>query len=375
MFEPPFCPYKACSHHVRPPAGPWWSHDGFHDTKCFGKVQRFRCDACGRSFSTQTFSLDYYAKRRIDYRRLERLGASSVSVRALGRDLGCSPDSVLNRFDRLARQAIACHARLRPRARRHEDVSIDGFVSFDRSQYFPNNITISVARDSRYVLSFTHATLRRSGSMREEQKKRRDLLYEGVAFERKALERSFTELLDGLARERSPGPGSPLVIATDEKLEYRRAFLRHRLFRGQDGGHRAVHLRMSSKLPRTFWNPIFPSNYLDREIRKDQAAHRRESTCFARSAANGLSRMASYVAWRNYAKPFLVKAPVAGRSSHGEEAGIPRAEIVRERERMFRRRAFLSLERLDVLEDREWRKLVPTPGIAGPAYLPKYAFT
>jgi hypothetical protein len=53
---------------------------------------------------------------------------------------------------------------MNPRARRHEDVAIDGFVSFDRSWYFSKNPTISTTSSSRFVLAFTHVTLRRSGS-------------------------------------------------------------------------------------------------------------------------------------------------------------------------------------------------------------------
>jgi hypothetical protein len=373
MFTPPFCPYKACPHHAQPPRETWWVSFGHHDTACFGPVARFRCRSCRRTFSAQTFSLDYYAKRRIDYRRLESLGSSSVSVRALGRNLGCSPGSVLNRIDRLARQSIACHARLRPRAARPEDVCIDGFVGFDRSQYFHNNITISIASSSRFVLAFAHATLRRSGALRPEQKKRRDQVYRGVAFEPKALERSFSELLDELERDRPPRPERPLVIVTDEKLEYGRAIRAHRLFLGQDARHRVAHHRVNSRLPRTFLNPLFASNYLDREIRKDQAAHHRESTCFCRNAANGLSRMACYLGWHNYKKRFLIKAPVGTSTTHAREAGIDQGEIERARQAMFRDRAFLSLQHLDPIEEKVWRKVVCTPGTKRQGYLPQFA--
>ena len=374
MFIPPFCPYKACANHSHPPHEPWWRSEGYHHTLCFGPVPRFRCLACGRTFSTQTFSIDYFAKRKLDYRSIERLGASSMSIRALGRHLGCSCGSVLNRFDRLSRQSLACHARLKPLAACYESVAIDGFVSFDRSQYFPNNLTISITSGSRFILEYTHATLRRSGRTREDQKRRKDLLYAGLEFEAKALERSFSELLDELSRDRPPAPNRPLVIITDEKIEYARAFYKHSLFRDQDEEHRSVHLRVNSRLPRTVRNPLFPSNYLDREIRKDQAAHRRETTCFSRNAANGMSRMATYVGWHNYAKRFLVKAPESDRASHGEVAGIDRSIIAKLRRKMFHDRVFLSLERLDAVEERIWKKLIPTPGWTKKAYLPRYAF-
>ena len=209
--------------------------------------------------------------------------------------------------------------------------------------------------------------------MRASQKTRRDHLYACIGFEPKALERSFTELLDELALDRPPDRNRPLVIITDEKHDYGRAFVRHRLFREQDEDHRAVHARISSELPRTFANPLFPSNYLDRELRKDQAAHRRETTCFARSAANGMSRMACYVGWHNYAKRFLIKAPTRDEGSHGEEAGIDPSSIAVARAKMFRDRAFLSLERLRANEERIWKKAIPTPGWAKKPYVPKYA--
>jgi hypothetical protein len=296
-----------------------------------------------------------------------------MSVRSLAKSFGCSCGSVINRCDRLARQAIAAHAELRPFAVRHEDVCADGFVSFDRSQYFPNNITLSITSRSRYVLSFTHATLRRSGRMRKDQKKRQAELYKCLQFESRALERSFTEILDSLAAHRPPSGNKALVLITDEKLEYRRAFHAHRLFRDQDETRRAIHWTVSSKLPRTYFNPLFPSNYLDREIRKDQAAHRRESTCFCRNVTNGLSRMAGYLGWHNYRKRFLIKAPAAWTQTHAEEAGIAPTLIARTRRKMFTRRAFLSLIALDEVEKKIWKKAFPTTGDQRAAYLPAFA--
>jgi hypothetical protein len=373
MLKPPFCPCNRCHYHWHPPRSRWWKRVGYHYTKCFGPVPRFKCLACGHSFSTQTFSTNYYAKRKISYARLEEQLASSASIRAAARILSCSCGSVLNRIDRLSRQELAAHVRLRPRAGRYERVCADGLVSFDRSQYFPNDITISIAADSRYVLAFTHASHRRSGRMTPGQKKRSDELYREVRFESHALERSFSELLGELSVDRPPERGRPLVIATDEKIEYRRALVAHHLFRAQDEDHRVIHQTVSSLLPRTVWNPLFPSNYLDREIRKDQAAHRRETTCFGRSVANGLSRMSCYVGWHNYKKRFLIKAPVAEDECHGEVAGIPRGMIRNARRAMFRDRAFLSRAQVSNLEMKIWLKLFPTPGRAKPSYLPAFA--
>ena len=97
MFDQGFCPYKECAYHTGAPVEKWWRSVGFHITKAFGPVPRYRCSACGRTFSTQTFSVHFYAKRQIDLERLEQLSASSMSTRALSREFLCSCGTISNR--------------------------------------------------------------------------------------------------------------------------------------------------------------------------------------------------------------------------------------------------------------------------------------
>ncbi|MBL8966938.1 MAG: IS1 family transposase, partial [Spirochaetaceae bacterium] len=172
MYSPPFCPNSSCQNHLEPKLADWFVPVGFHRTKAFGQVPRFRCRSCGRTFSTQTFSIDYYAKRRVDYQDLLTRHANAESVRGMGRALALSCGTVLNRIERLSRQAVALHAELRPEARALEKVTADGFVSFDVSQYFPSEIAISITAASRFVLDLSHATRKRSGTMTEAQRKR-----------------------------------------------------------------------------------------------------------------------------------------------------------------------------------------------------------
>jgi transposase-like protein len=375
MFTPPFCPRASCTHHTKPPASRWWFREGHHLTKAFGKVPRFRCKGCGLTFSVQTFRVTYYAKRIIALRRLERLSASSMSTRALSREFRCSCGTISNRIDRIARQGIMLHTTLRPLADPHEAVCFDGLVNFDRSQFFPNDIGISITGNSRFILGLSHATTRRAGTMREDQREKRDLLYEGLGFERKAVERSFTEHLDLIARERPPTPDAPLILITDEKQEYGRALEGHQLYKEQDAGSRCVHMTVNSELPRTYLNPLFPSNYIDREVRKDQANFRRETTCFSWKGADCMSRLVSWAVWHNYDKRYLIKAPVLRTETHAEVAGIPRALVRSMRRRMFTRRAFLSHLDLAPIDRKLWTKTVYSPweGKDVGAALPRFA--
>ena len=108
LLVPHFCPWHECSLHD--PADPkahavlrhrsWFTCCGYYRTKVRGVVQRFRCHACKRSFSEQSFRLDYYVKRRLSYRRIEQGLVGCSSVRAMARSLDCTADSILNRISR-----------------------------------------------------------------------------------------------------------------------------------------------------------------------------------------------------------------------------------------------------------------------------------
>jgi hypothetical protein len=358
---------------MKAPSGPWYRPVGHHATLAFGLVPRFQCLSCRKTFSSQTFSIDYWAKKKIDYRRLLVANASSESGRAIARSMDLSCGTVINRIDRLSRQAAALHAELRVLADPRECVCIDGLVDFDVSQYFPCEIALSITSASRFVLDLSHATRRRSGRMTEKQQQKAKELYAEVALERGAVARSFRDLLDSLARERPPSAYRPLIVITDEKKEYERVFFAHPLFREQDEEHRAVHIRVSSKLPRTMANPLFPSNYLEREIRKDQANHHRETTCFPRNASNGMARLLCYLVEHNYEKRFLVKARKEDRRTHAEAAGIAKEAIDAGLAWLLRKRVFLTRIELPPTLERIWRKTIATPGKIEPNYLPRFA--
>lgn len=377
-MEVPFCPNPGCAQHralASRSQGRWYQAAGWYQTRSFGRVRRFVCRVCGHGFSSQSFSIDYRAHKKVDYRELLARHVSSASGRAICRAMGLSQGTVQNRIDRLARQALALQAQVAPLARKDERICIDGFVSFDQSQYFPSEITMSISSESRFILGMSHTNRRRSGSMTARQKQRANLLYQQARLEKSGVGRTFREVLDSLARDRCPAPRRPLILTTDEKPEYAQVLRRHPLFRAQDENHRLIHQTVNSRLPRTWANPLFSSNYLDREIRKDQANHHRESTCFSRNVANSLSRLACYAFHHNFLKKFLIKAPCSDRRTHAEAAGIPRSLLEHLVQKTFSRRAFLSHLSLSPSVERTWRKTSVTPLKTTLDYLPAYAIS
>jgi transposase len=128
MIQPPFCPRPSCAYHrrrARKPPG-WYTSAGTYRTDALGTVRRFRCSRCGRYFSTQPFSIDYYSKRTVSYRRLFTHLVTTSSIRDMARDFGVSADVVGNKISRLGRNCLAVHQRLQRAISLAEPLAADG---------------------------------------------------------------------------------------------------------------------------------------------------------------------------------------------------------------------------------------------------------
>jgi len=375
MSDPPFCPNAHCPHHERAPVGQsWFEYAGFYGTKAFGAVQRFRCCTCGKNFSTQTFRLDYYVKRPRSYRRILKRITAGSGVRSLGRDLKVSHQAVLNRLSRLARQALGVQAQLLPTLTLQEDLAADGFESFSSSQYEPNNIHLLVGCDSQCLYAFDAAHLRRKGRMTDEQKRQRSLREKKYIRARVSISESFTRLLKCAIRHIENRAACRVLLFTDEKHEYRLLvdsdeYLQHLRSREQ-----FAHICISSKLPRTTANLLFPVNYLDRQLRKDNANYVRETVQYSRSVNNCLERMAVYQLHHNFCKPYRVNDRQKRELRHAEVAGVDREVIDRELEGIYGWRKFFSKAKLSLSQLLVWTRMVGNLDRFDGGYKPQYIF-
>ena len=166
-----FCPVPTCPAHDLNPSPPdWYVRFGFHLTKAFGRVQRYKCRLCGKTFSDQTFLLNYWLKKSTDFHALGREINSSASSNFIARHHHFSADSMRIRHDRLARNALFLQSVLTKDHRIDEPVVADGLESFVRSQFFPINLNILIGQQSQFVYYFNESHSRRKGSMTEKQK-------------------------------------------------------------------------------------------------------------------------------------------------------------------------------------------------------------
>jgi len=372
---PAFCPNPHCGHHFDDQvsyAG-HWKHAGSYQTKVVGTVRRFRCTGCGKGYSERTFSIEYYTKRQLDLREIHRAISQSESLSSVARHFSCSVESVQNRQDRLARNSIAMHESMLSRLRLSENLVADGFESFDRSQYHPNQINLLVGKQSQFLYGITHTTIRRKGAMTRHQKQVREKIENTFRAPKKAVERSFATLLGLIPTLWDSSRLPRLALWTDEHYAYPRAIQRiPRLVQGLSE-QTFSHQTWPSTATRTKLNPLFSVNYYDRELRKDIAAFRRESTCYTRNVANGLSRFMNHLVYHNYQKPYRV-APIKKTGEvHAEMAGIPSAMIAEGLSSFYAERSFLSKQKLSVENRRIWLKEAVTPLKTGATYLPQYA--
>lgn len=89
MQTPQFCPNSGCeAHHEAPSLQMVGARDGTLSSTVHRRIQRFRYKLCDRGRSAESFNINYYAKRRVNYRRLVRLMGRCCAVRRMARILG-----------------------------------------------------------------------------------------------------------------------------------------------------------------------------------------------------------------------------------------------------------------------------------------------
>ena len=121
-----------------------------------------------------------------------------------------------------------------------------------------------------------------------------------------------------------------------------------------------VHLRIDSRLPRSRSSPLFSVNYFDREIRKDQACHVRETVQWSRDVNHSMDRMWLYGVWHNCFKAWRIRGP--DDRTHAEYAGVAENVLEQGKRRFFARRYFFSHLSFSDSMWRTWVRGWLTPG-------------
>jgi len=255
----------------------------------------------------------------------------------------------------------------------NEDLVADGFESFVGSQYFPNNINILVGKTSQFLYAADYAHLRRKGCMTVRQKERNAKLQAAFCNGRVSIRQSFTNLVDMIEHLRKNSGMPVTTLFTDQHRQYPLALEQSTEYRAG----RIKHIRISSKLARTVRNPLFAVNYIDRQFRKDNSDHARETVQYAHSVVNCMERIVIYRFYHNYMKPYRIKDASNRGKLHGEVAGIDRQRIHEVVGAVFRDRRFLfRTANLPWQEAKVWLRSIMTPlhEQSNSGWLPNYVW-
>ena len=303
-FVPPHCPNRQCRFYTPRPDWPV-VRDGLYRRSSDGRAfQRFRCRHCRRRFSTRTFAPDYWLKLRDQFRRIAQFSTEGPGLRQSARLLGVSPSTVGRHLARAGRHCLLLHQELRRDQPRPEPLVIDGFETFEFSQFFPFHLNLAVGGESWLIYHFTDSPLRRKGAMTPGQKQRREELESTLGRpDPKAVEKGIRELL----RTTLPRESETVVhLHSDDHPAYQRAI---RQVRRDPVTPRLRHHVTSSTERRTTSNPLFPVNLADLLLRHGQAGHRRETIAFCKRRQGALERAAVFAVWRNAIKRRREKEP------------------------------------------------------------------
>ena len=290
-WAPPFCPNPNCIHHKN--SGDFWPSKKigfFRRRQPPFRIQRFLCKTCKRSFSSQTFSNSYWQKRPDLDAMIIMKTVGGMANRQIARDINVSPETVNRHIARLGRHSMLFHQRMMQSSPPIKEIVVDGFESFELSQYHPIHHHVAVEKGTDFFIYFTDSELRRKGRMTEAQKRRRMEQERDLGRpDPKSIEKDMLELL-----EVSLGNRSHAVIFSDDHPTYRRSIrslathVDHRITPGKNHRDKS--------------NSLWEVNLLDLLIRHCNANHKRETIAWSKRRQASAERLVILLIWRNYMK-------------------------------------------------------------------------
>ncbi len=182
------------------------------------------------------------------------------------------------------------HQRLMQDVPPAKEIVVDGFETFELSQYFMFHHNTAVEKDTDFFIYFTDSELRRKGRMTEHQKMRRKELED--LFGRpdpKAIREGMKHLLEVALQDQVSA-----VVHSDDHKAYPWAI--------RQVNCEIEHIVTSGKDHRDKHNRLWVVNLLDLLIRHCGCNHKRETIAWSKRRQASSERLAIFLVWRNYVK-------------------------------------------------------------------------
>jgi transposase-like protein len=319
-FVPPRCPYADCVAHVAPktPGGYAYRRRGSFTRGVDGLVvQRFACETCGRSFSSQTFRLDYRLRRPDTLLPVFTALHSKTTLRKTARNLGLGRAHVARRIERLAQHARDYHAL------RLDKIAAGGGLGanfqFDELETYethrklkPLTACVLIERQTGFIASIAVGTLAPRGRRTPKEEETR-AKYEKLEGPRRSESWNVVQKIAATIA-RIAKKGDHVLVTTDRKASYAKALQKSL-------GKRLVHERISGRAERGSRSMLFPINHTLARMRDLVSRLVRQTWAASKKRSWLVKHLAVLVGFRNYVDGWRSEPAARQKTSAGRELG------------------------------------------------------
>ena len=301
-FKPSHCPYEDCESRLTETFE--YSCFGRYRRKCDGRhIPRFSCHSCVRTFSTQTFRVDYRLKKPRLTEPIFNGLVSKVSLRKLAEALKVRRPTIERRLSLYGDHCRLYHAQKSQKQRQSGELC-EGTWVFDELETFEHNrrfkpLTVAaiVHHDSFFIAGIAVGKMPARMAVNAARREERDAIAAAEGKRPSETKRVVTEALSWLAPDKSElhprdEPGG--LLRSDFKTGYpaiARAIL----------PNHALH-RTSSKDKRGPSNPLFAINHGFAMMRDTISRLVRRSWCASKHQKRLSQHLWVWVCFRNYVR-------------------------------------------------------------------------
>ncbi|NJN65007.1 MAG: hypothetical protein HC882_09120 [Acidobacteria bacterium] len=344
-FVPPFCPNPDCTEHkLEEFTYRKFIRRGFRENARKPGIERkFQCTECKRWFASSAFFLDYWVKIRGLEAKMYRQLCEGSALRQVSRCIGVPHTTLHYRLASMRRKQLLLHVLVMQElaGRVTEPQGLDALRTYSGSHYEPDDVHTLIGCESHFWLDIGGVPLRRSGSMREDQKETRAKRDEELGKPDPEIARQVIARLLQTANLATPKTQC-LELRTDEQTDYATAVARLREEREVD------HVTVSSKAWReASSHPLWSINHAHRLTRHAVKSQTRKTLAYHKNFAGLMGRMLSMLTWRNWTKGISERNAEGRRTTPAMLLGLALAPMRDEDlfyERLFPRRVGLPAE-------------------------------
>jgi transposase-like protein len=295
VFIPPRCPALSCIAHSDPQttSGHFYVPHGSYHPKCRAQsVPRFKCRLCGKTFSRQTFRMDYCDNKPSHNATVFKLLASGLGLRQCGRIVGLSRRCTELKARKISRHLGRINRNLTGQFGEGSRFMLDEMETFEGERaVLPVTVPVLIETNSMFVIATDVATIKPSGRMSDD---RREAIQRAEERHGPREDRSANALARTFRRLRWFCKNVKTVeFSSDKKHMYSR--LLRKFF-----GSEAIHLQTSSKRKRDQTNPLRHINLTNAMARDLNGRLRRESWLVSKKRRYLRLQLHVFAAYRNF---------------------------------------------------------------------------